>query len=92
MIFVKEFKAATQLSRQINLQALQDLQKKGLPVFVVTSDVEGAANIIIKDVTFFKCDVTEIKTAARVNPTYFLMQGATILNKVAAIDAANLLN
>jgi len=92
LIFVKEFKAATQLSNQINLPVLQDLQKKGLPVFIVTSDVQGATNVYIKDVTFFKCDVTEIKTAARVNPTYFLMQGATILNKVAAIDAAGLLN
>ena len=92
LVFVKEFKAATELSKQINLPALQELQKKGLPVFVVTSDVEGAENIVIKDVTFFKCDVTEIKTAARVNPTYFLMQGATILNKVAAIDASSLLN
>ncbi|MFY7965928.1 MAG: BT_3928 family protein [Chitinophagaceae bacterium] len=92
MIFIKEFKSASEISDLINISALQDIQKKGLPVFVVTSDVEGAANIIMKDVIFLKCDATELKTAARVNPTYFLMQGATILNKLAATDANKLLN
>jgi uncharacterized membrane protein YphA (DoxX/SURF4 family) len=92
MIFVKEFKKASDISEQLNMPVLQDLQKKGLPVFIVTSDVEGAAILVIKDVTFLKCDATELKTAARVNPTYFLMQGATIVNKLAAVDADKLLN
>lgn len=43
------------------------------------------------DVTILKCDATVIKTAARVNPTYFLMQGANIINKVSSANSDKLL-
>jgi hypothetical protein len=32
------------------------------------------------------CDGTVIKTAARVNPTYFVMKGADILDKFSYVD------
>jgi uncharacterized membrane protein YphA (DoxX/SURF4 family) len=93
MIFVKEFPSnSTQLSSFINLDIIKKYQAQNLPVYIVTSDVEAAVNVVIKGVTFLKLDGTVLKTAARANPTYFLMQGATILNKVAAVDAGNLGN
>lgn len=91
MIFVKEFPSdITKLNSFINQEVIKKYQATLTPIYIVTSDVEGAANIKINGVTFLKLDGTVLKTAARVNPTYFLMQGATIINKVAAIDAEKL--
>ena len=93
MIFVKEFPSdVSQLSSFINLNIIKKYQDQHMPVYIVTSDVEAAVNVVFKGVTFLKLDGTVLKTAARVNPTYFLMQGATVLNKVAAMDAGNLGN
>ena len=91
MIFVKEFpNNATKINSFINIETIKKYLAKNINIYIVTSDVEGAANIEIKGVKFLKLDGTVLKTAARANPTYFLMQGATILNKVAAIDADKL--
>ena len=89
MIFVKEFPSnAAKLNSFINYDIIKKYQSQNTPIYIVTSDVEGASNITIKDVTILKLDGTVLKTAARVNPTYFLMQGATVVNKLAAEDAA----
>lgn len=92
IIFVKEFPSATTtISSFVKLDLINKFQAQNIPVYIVTSDVEAAANIVIKGVTFLKLDGTVLKTAARANPTYFLMQGATILDKAAAIDAERLI-
>lgn len=92
MVFVKEFPPKPeQVSAFINLDAIQKIQQQHIPVYIVTSDVEGAKNIVISGVEFLKLDGTVLKTAARVNPTYIMMDGATIMNKVAAVDAGQLL-
>ncbi len=58
-----------------------------LPVFVVTADPGNAKKVLaIPGLTILTCDVTAIKTAARVNPTLYLMQGPVIKNKWAAAD------
>jgi len=89
MIFVKEFPSNTaKLNSFINIELIKKYQSQNTPIYIVTSDVEGAANINIKGVKILKLDGTVLKTAARVNPTYFLMQGATVVNKLAAEDAA----
>ncbi len=91
MIFVKNFpNKPNTISDFLNLNVVQELQNK-YSIYIVTSDVSNARNLILKDVAFLKLDATVLKTAARVNPTYFLMQGATILNKVSATDAGALL-
>lgn len=61
---------------------------KHIPLFVVTGTVEAAKNQLPKDreIHFLKCDVTVIKTAARVNPTYFMMDGPVVKEKVANAD------
>jgi uncharacterized membrane protein YphA (DoxX/SURF4 family) len=61
--------------------------KSIIPVYVVTSDPKTATKLITNpSVTIFTCDATSIKTAARVNPTLFLMNGPVIKNKWAARD------
>lgn len=74
-------------------------QKKaaGIPVYVITAaplaDTHGLLNGAGKfDVPVFTCDYTAIKTAARVNPTLFLMKGPVIQNKWAGIDIPKALN
>jgi uncharacterized membrane protein YphA (DoxX/SURF4 family) len=91
MILVKSFpNKPNAIADFLNMNVLQELQKQ-YPIYIVTSDVVHARNLFIKDVEFLKLDATVLKTAARVNPTYFLMNGATILNKVSAQDAATLI-
>jgi hypothetical protein len=63
---------------QVRTAALQ----KGIPVLLVTADASEAASIFSGH-TIIKGDATVIKTAARVVPTYFLMEGATIRKKLA---------
>ena len=63
-------------------------------VYFITSDSKTANEIFNISGTFklsiFSCDVTAIKTAARVNPTLFLMKGAVIQNKWSWEDAKKL--
>ena len=61
--------------------------KSKAPVYLVTSDPEMAKEVIsIPGLIILTCDATAIKTAARVNPTLFLMNGAVVKNKWAAMD------
>ncbi|MHA4810645.1 BT_3928 family protein [Flavitalea flava] len=59
---------------------------KNIPVYFITGDYENVlawtdANGISQDVTILKCDATAIKTAARANPTLYLLHTGVILNK-----------
>jgi uncharacterized membrane protein YphA (DoxX/SURF4 family) len=61
-------------------------KSKNIPVYFVTSDREGAdtylaANNLSSEIPVFTCDATAIKTAARANPTVYLLKKGTILNK-----------
>ncbi|NCI46231.1 BT_3928 family protein [Sediminibacterium soli] len=58
---------------------------KQIPVMIVTADADKAMQSF-KDVTILKCDATVIKTAARVVPTYFMMQKANIIDKFSYAD------
>ena len=66
-----------------------DLQKvktyctaNNIPLFYITSQSDDETSRLTKEgITVLKCDGTVIKTAARVNSTYFIMNHATILHK-----------
>ena len=64
------------------------LAAKRLPLFVVTSRKEEEQKAMAgkKNVTILTCDGTVIKTAARVNPTYFIMNMGTIKGKYSYAD------
>ncbi len=63
------------------------LANNNKPVYVVTSDPSTAEELIKNpSVTIFTSDGIVIKTAARVNPTIFLMSGPVVKNKWAADD------
>lgn len=64
--------------------------QKNLPILVVTADADNAQSVLPGQ-TILKCDATVLKTAARVTPTYVMMQAATVLSKTSPIDAEKLL-
>jgi hypothetical protein len=66
-------------------------KSKHVPVYFITSDAEQLQSFVDKnalsnDVTILKCDATAIKTAARVNPTMYLIKNGTIINKWSDAD------
>ena len=56
--------------------------------FIVTATVDAARNQMkdAPNIQYLKCDATVIKTAGRVNPTYFIMKQANIVGKYANAD------
>ncbi|ANI89206.1 hypothetical protein A9P82_07820 [Arachidicoccus ginsenosidimutans] len=64
---------------------------KSLKVFVASPAAEGAQKLFPQDVTLLRLDAVVEKTAARCNPTYFLMQGDHILDKKSYADVESLI-
>jgi uncharacterized membrane protein YphA (DoxX/SURF4 family) len=67
---------------------------KQIPVFFITGEYENMMNWVGQQgltgqVTVLKCDGTAIKTAARANPTLYLIKGGTILRKWSYADFRN---
>lgn len=52
-----------------------------IPLFIITAQAEAVPLKWRVQFPILQCDATVIKTAARVNPTVFIMKGATILEK-----------
>jgi hypothetical protein len=65
-------------------------QQKGIPLWLVTADATTAQQLF-PGVSVLICDATVIKTAARVQPTFFLMQGANIQGKYPYPATASLI-
>jgi uncharacterized membrane protein YphA (DoxX/SURF4 family) len=70
-------------------------KSKNIPVMVVSSNRPEAeawleTNALGKQIPLFGCDATAVKTAARVDPTLYLLKKGTILNKwsYASLDLA----
>jgi len=64
---------------------------KQVPVYFITGDYDNVTAWTEKAgiapyVTVLKCDATAIKTAARANPTLYLLKGGTILKKWSYAD------
>ncbi|HRN56840.1 MAG TPA: DoxX family protein [Agriterribacter sp.] len=64
------------------------LQQQQINLFVVTNNAEEVARYFnsTPHITLLKCDVVPIKTAARVNPALYLLQGGTVRNKWSYAD------
>jgi len=61
-------------------------KSKNIPVILVTSNRTEGENWLIKnalsnDIPVFGCDATAVKTAARADPTLYLLKKASILDK-----------
>ena len=58
---------------------------KNLSILMVTADADKAQTLFLHT-PIVKCDATVLKTAARVTPTYFIMEGATVMTKISYKD------
>lgn len=90
MLFTKDAnEAESSFSKNAALVA-EACRQKQVPFFVVTATTEAAQNKLsaLGGIEYLKCDATVIKTAGRVNPTYFVMKQATVAGKYANIDCA----
>jgi len=85
LVFAKDMNdAAAWSSKLAKLQ--EKWAAKNITIAIVTADTEKAVSLF-PEITIIRCDATVIKTAARVNPTFFLMQGARVTNKLALAKA-----
>ncbi|HEX3024550.1 MAG TPA: BT_3928 family protein, partial [Chitinophagaceae bacterium] len=84
LLFVREFGNTKEWKKGFET-VIVSANKKSIPVYLITAEA-GKATELFKNVPVFKCDATVIKTAARANPTYFIMKQALILNKLGFAD------
>jgi uncharacterized membrane protein YphA (DoxX/SURF4 family) len=74
-----------------NYQAVAAVCKqKNIPLFVITPLPELAKELL-PQANILQCDATVIKTAARVNGTYFAMQGPVVKQKVSYANSDKLI-
>jgi len=93
-LFAKEIPETDPSWNKEFIVVLSLAETKNIPVFIITANDVDAKNYLEKNnlqdkITFFKCDATAIKTAARVNPTMYLLKHANILNKWGSGDFEN---
>jgi uncharacterized membrane protein YphA (DoxX/SURF4 family) len=81
LVFVKEMNGAESWKNEFQT-IYKKLQAQNIDVILVTPEAERAA-AMFGNINIVTADATVIKTAARVIPTYFLMQHAIIKEKVA---------
>ncbi|MFT4016916.1 MAG: DoxX family protein [Agriterribacter sp.] len=62
--------------------------QKGVSIFAISNNMEDNQALLNKytDLTWIKCDVVPIKTAARTSPAILLIHQGTILNKWGVAD------
>ena len=93
MLFVKD--ANTARYNWVNDATLvaEICAEKNIPFFVVTATLAETTSQLfgINNIHYLKADGTVIKTAARVNPTYFIMHQANIAGKYSDAAYADLL-
>jgi uncharacterized membrane protein YphA (DoxX/SURF4 family) len=82
LVFAKEMNGAESWKNEFQT-IYKKLQAQNIDVIPVTPEAERAASLF-GNINIVTADATVIKTAARVIPTYFLMQQAVIKEKVAA--------
>ena len=88
LVFAKEMKGAEGWNNSFET-IYKKLQAQHIEVILVTPEAERAASLF-GNINILISDATVIKTAARVTPTYFLMNGSRIQEKVAAPCIDNL--
>lgn len=88
LLFTKDASQAEKDWSKNAQRVAETCAQKNIPFFVVTATTGAAKSQLpeTKDIQYLKCDATVIKTAGRVNPTYFIMKRATVAGKYANAD------
>lgn len=88
MILVKDARYLDHWKAELTA-SLNDYRKQNKVLSVIFVSAEGSKiKAAFPSYTVLNCDATVLKTAARVQPTLLLMDGATILQKVSYLDVA----
>lgn len=88
LLFAKDFSTQSNWDNEIFNELQQNLKQKNIPLFLVTADKEAGINYSSRHpgVNLLLCDGTVLKTAARVNATYFILKGDEIKAKFSYAD------
>jgi uncharacterized membrane protein YphA (DoxX/SURF4 family) len=87
LLFTKDFSTFDKWMNDDFKNYLKQLQKNNIHFYIVTADKQNAEKIVGNlPADILLCDATVIKTAARVNSTYFVMHGADIIDKFSYLD------
>jgi len=90
LVLVKDASNLDQWKVQLGKSLKDDrLVNKTMPVIFVSAEGTKIQEAF-PAYTVLNCDATVLKTAARVQPTFMLMEGATILKKLSYLDAEKL--
>ncbi len=90
LVLSNDYRGEKWLKELIDIKNFCD--KNNMPIFYVTSQSEEFTSKVTKaGITVLKCDATVIKTAARVNSTYYFMKNSTVFNKYGDRDENKLL-
>ncbi len=89
LVFAREMEGVGEWKPVFDL-VQQHFTKKGIPVAIVTAQPAEAMGLF-PGTTILRCDATVIKTAARVAPTFFLMEGAVVKEKLPVSKAKELI-
>jgi uncharacterized membrane protein YphA (DoxX/SURF4 family) len=90
-LFTKGFDAGMPAWNKEFSVILTMAKSKRIPVYFITGNYDNVAEWagtagISGDITILKCDATAIKTAARANPTLYLLKKGIILHKWSYAD------
>jgi uncharacterized membrane protein YphA (DoxX/SURF4 family) len=70
------------------IKVYNEAKKKNIPVFIVSSDAAKGKVIFsaagYPDIVFLNCDNIAVRTAARTNPTIYLLEKGTVVAKQSA--------
>ncbi len=78
-----------------DIRLINDMVDSKKPIYIVTAQPDKIGSILpvksVGDIPIFTCDVTAIKTAARANPTIFLMKGPVVQHKWSWADFGDII-
>lgn len=90
LFFLKNMEGGTIKWSTAFITLWQKAKEQKWPLYIVTADKEKAGTFFNKinnyEVPILTCDATAIKTAARANPTLFLMKGPVVKGKWSWVD------
>jgi uncharacterized membrane protein YphA (DoxX/SURF4 family) len=92
MLFAKDFSTVEQWHNKDFEEVLAKAKAASIPFFLVTPDKAKAVELFGNNpaINILICDGTVVKTAARVNSTYLLMQQGYIRSKCSYLDVAKM--
>ena len=86
LIFLQEFKKRSWMKEMAKV--FVSAKSKNIPVYVASPSYVEAKSLFeknnLKEAQFFNCDFTVVRTAARTDPTVYILKQGTVQNKFSA--------